>query len=217
MTISAADVKKLREISGVGMMDCKTALTETAGDIDKAMIWLREKGLAKAAKKSARTAAEGVVDAYIHAGGKIGVLVEVNCETDFVANTDGFRGLAHDIALHIAASNPTYLRREDVPEAVLEQERSIVKVQLQEQGKPEAIWEKIIAGRIEKFYSEVCLLEQSFVKDPDKTIEKLRQEKVAEIGENIQIRRFVRFQLGEGIEKETTDLAAEVAKTLGQG
>ncbi len=212
--ISAASVKELRERTNAGMMDCKKALVEVGGDIDKAVVWLREKGLVKADKKSGRTAAEGAVHAYIHMGGKIGVLVEVNCETDFVANTPRFREFVHDVALHVAAAAPRYLVREDVPADVIESERAIYAKQVEESGKPANIIAKIVDGRVEKFFGEVCLMEQPFIKDPDKTVEALRKEVVAETGENVLVRRFTRFQLGEGLEKKSTDLAAEVAATL---
>ena len=208
--ITAALVKELRERTGAGMMDCKKALTETAGDIEKAIDFLREKGLAAAAKKAGRVAAEGLVEAYIHAGGRIGVLVEVNCETDFVAKTDAFRTLAKDIAMHIAAANPTYLKRDEVPMSELEHEKEVLAEQARNEGKPEKIIEKMVSGRIEKYYKEVCLLDQSFVKDPDKSISDLITESIAKIGENISIRRFSRYHLGEGIEKKETDFAAEV-------
>ena len=208
--ITAALVKELRERTGAGMMDCKKALTETSGDIDKAIDFLREKGLAAAAKKAGRVAAEGLVEAYIHAGGRIGVLVEINCETDFVAKTDAFKNLAKDIAMHIAAANPTYLRRDEVPTNELEHEKEVLSEQARNEGKPEKIIEKMVAGRIEKYYKEVCLLDQAFVKDSDKTITQLVTESIAKIGENISIRRFARYQLGEGIEKKKEDFAAEV-------
>ena len=208
--ITAALVKELRERTGAGMMDCKKALTETAGDIEKAIDFLREKGLAAAAKKAGRVAAEGLVEAYIHAGGRIGVLVEVNCETDFVAKTDAFRALAKDIAMHIAAANPTYLKRDEVPMSELEHEKEVLAEQARNEGKPEKIIEKMVSGRIEKYYKEVCLLDQSFVKDPDKSISDLITESIAKIGENISIRRYSRYHLGEGIEKKETDFAAEV-------
>ncbi|MEG0797592.1 MAG: translation elongation factor Ts [Acidaminococcaceae bacterium] len=208
--ITAALVKELRERTGAGMMDCKKALTETAGDVDKAIDFLREKGLAAAAKKAGRVAAEGLVESYIHGAGRIGVLVEVNCETDFVAKTDGFKTLVKDIAMHIAAANPAYLKRDEVPTAELDHEKEVLSEQARNEGKPEKIIEKMVVGRIEKYYKEVCLLDQEFVKDPSKTITDLITENIAKIGENISIRRFVRFQLGEGIEKKTTDFAAEV-------
>lgn len=208
--ITAALVKELRERTGVGMMDCKKALAATEGDMDKAIDFLREKGLAAAAKKAGRIAAEGLVESYIHGGGRIGVLVEVNCETDFVAKTDAFKSLVKDIAMHIAAANPSYLRREEVPAAELEHEKMVLTEQARNEGKPEKIIEKMVTGRIEKYYKEVCLLEQPFVKDPDKTISDLITESIAKIGENIAIRRFTRYQLGEGIEKKQEDFAAEV-------
>ena len=208
--ITAALVKELRERTGAGMMDCKKALAATEGDMDKAIDFLREKGLAAAAKKAGRIAAEGLVESYIHGGGRIGVLVEVNCETDFVAKTDAFKSLVKDIAMHIAAANPSYLRREEVPAAELEHEKMVLSEQARNEGKPEKIIEKMVTGRIEKYYKEVCLLEQQFVKDPDKTISDLITESIAKIGENIAIRRFTRYQLGEGIEKKQEDFAAEV-------
>ena len=208
--ITAALVKELRERTGAGMMDCKKALAATEGDMDKAIDFLREKGLAAAAKKAGRIAAEGLVESYIHGGGRIGVLVEVNCETDFVAKTDAFKSIVKDIAMHIAAANPSYLRREEVPAAELEHEKMVLSEQARNEGKPEKIIEKMVTGRIEKYYKEVCLLEQPFVKDPDKTISDLITESIAKIGENIAIRRFTRYQLGEGIEKKQEDFAAEV-------
>ena len=208
--ITAALVKELRERTGAGMMDCKKALAATEGDMDKAIDFLREKGLAAAAKKAGRIAAEGLVESYIHGGGRIGVLVEVNCETDFVAKTDAFKSLVKDIAMHIAAANPSYLRREEVPAAELEHEKMVLSEQARNEGKPEKIIEKMVTGRIEKYYKEVCLLEQPFVKDPDKTISDLITESIAKIGENIAIRRFTRYQLGEGIERKQEDFAAEV-------
>ena len=208
--VTADMVKQLRERTGAGMMDCKKVLTETEGNIDKAIDLLREKGLAAAAKKASRVASEGVVESYIHGAGRIGVLVEINCETDFVAKTDNFKTLARDVAMHIAASNPLYLKKEEVPEDVINHEREVLKAQALNEGKPEKIVEKMVDGRIEKYFKEVCLLEQPFVKDPDKTVSQMITESIAKIGENISIRRFVRYQLGEGIEKEQTDFAAEV-------
>ena len=208
--ITAALVKELRERTGAGMMDCKKALSATDGDLEKAIDLLREKGLAAAAKKAGRVAAEGLVEAYIHGGGRIGVLVEVNCETDFVAKTDAFKELVKDIAMHIAATNPSYLKREEVPTAELEHEQAVLAEQARNEGKPEKIIEKMVAGRIEKYYKEVCLMEQPFVKDPDKTISDLITESIAKIGENISIRRFTRYQLGEGIEKKEENFAEEV-------
>ncbi|NLW24720.1 MAG: translation elongation factor Ts [Clostridia bacterium] len=214
MTVTAAMVKELREMTGAGMMDCKKALQETNGNMEKAIEYLREKGLAAAAKKAHRVAAEGMVTSYIHMGGKIGVLVEVNCETDFVAKTDRFKELAKDIAMQIAASRPEYIKKEDVPEDVLNKEREILRAQALNEGKPEKIVDKMVEGRIEKFYKEVCLLEQPFIKDNDKTVGQLISEAIAEIGENIQVRRFVRYELGEGIEKKKEDFAAEVMAEL---
>lgn len=210
MDITASMVKELRERTGAGMMDCKKALLATDGDIEKAIDELRTKGLAKAAKKAGRVASEGLVTSYIHAGGRIGVLVEVNCETDFVAKTDQFKQLAHDIAMQIAAANPAYVNRSEVADEVIDHERQILKAQALEEGKPEKVIEKMVEGRIEKYYKENCLMEQAYIKDPDQTIEQIIQEKIAKIGENISIRRFARYEVGEGIEKETTDFAAEV-------
>lgn len=212
--VTAAQVKELRERTGAGMMDCKKALNEVSGDISKAIDYLREKGLAAAAKKEGRIAAEGIVEAYIHGAGRIGVLLEVNCETDFVANTDDFKQFARDIALQIAAAKPLYLVKEEVPADVLQHEKDILKAQALNEGKPEKIVEKMVDGRIEKYYKEVCLMEQPFVKDPDKSITDLVLEKTAKIGERIVIRRFTRFEMGEGIEKRQEDFAAEVMKEM---
>lgn len=197
------------------MMDCKNALVETNGDMEKAIDFLREKGMAKAAKKAGRIAAEGIVDSYIHMGGKIGVLLEINCETDFVARGDQFRELAHDICLHIAAANPQYLTKEEVPQDVLEREKAVLKAQALEEGKPAAIVEKMVEGRIKSFYDDNCLLNQKFVKDPTKTIEQLVVEATATIGEKIAVRRFVRFEMGEGLQKKSENLADEVAAQVG--
>ncbi|MGQ9825193.1 MAG: translation elongation factor Ts [Desulfotomaculales bacterium] len=197
--VTAAMVKELRERTGAGMMDCKKALAETGGDMQKAIDYLREKGLAAAAKKAGRVAAEGVVDAYIHPGGKVGVLLEVNCETDFVARTDDFRTLVHDLALQVAAAKPGYVRREDVPEEVLAREKEILAAQAAGEGKPEKVIGKIVEGRLEKFFKEACLLEQPFIKNPDITVGQLVNEHIARLGENIIVRRFVRFELGEGL------------------
>ncbi|MGR6836128.1 translation elongation factor Ts [Syntrophomonas erecta] len=212
--ISAQLVKELRERTGAGMMDCKRALQETGGDIEKAIDELRTKGLAKAAKKAGRVASEGIVVSYIHGPGRIGVLVEVNCETDFVAKTDDFKQLAHDIAMQVAASNPEYVSREEVAEEILNHEREILRAQALEEGKPEKVVEKMVEGRLEKFFKERCLMEQPFIKDPDKSVQELVHENVARIGENISIRRFARFEVGEGIEKDTEDFAAEVMAQL---
>ena len=214
MEISAKVVKELRERTGAGMMDCKRALQETGGDMDKAIDFLREKGLASAAKKQGRIAAEGIVDSYIHMGGKVGVLVEVNCEKDFVARGDQFKELVHDIALQIAAAKPLYVTKEEVPAEVLEEEQKILKVQAMNEGKPEAIAEKMVQGRIKKYYEEFCLLEQPFVKDSSKTINQLITEAIASIGEKITVRRFARFEMGEGLEKKKDDLAEEVEKQV---
>ncbi len=218
MQVSAQMVKELRERTGAGMMDCKAALAESDGDIEKAIDVLRKKGLAAAARKAGRVAADGLVHSYIHPGGKIGVLVEINCETDFVARTDDFQELAKDVAMHIAAADPRFVRREEVTADVLERERAIFVDQATASGKPAAVIEKIVAGKIDKFFGEICLLEQPFVRNPDLTVGQMVQERVSKIGENIQIRRFARFRLGEGIEKRSSDLAAEVAAALaGQG
>lgn len=194
--ISAALVKELRDLTNAGMMDCKKALKETGGDIEKAVAWLRQKGLAVAAKRAGRATSEGCVQSYIHAGNKLGVMVEVNCETDFVAKTDQFIQFARDIAMQIAAANPICISREDVPADVLEKEREIYRNQALESGKPANIIEKMIEGRIEKFYKEICLVEQAFVKTPDLSIQDILNELIAKMGENISIRRFVRFQVG---------------------
>lgn len=208
--ITAGMVKELRERTGAGMMDCKKALNETNGDMEKAVDFLREKGLAAAAKKASRIASEGLVEAYIHGAGRIGVLLEVNCETDFVAKTDDFKSLVKDIAMQIAAANPSYVSREEVSEEILNHEREILRAQALNEGKPANIVEKMIEGRLKKFYQETCLLEQAFIKDPDKTITQLITERVAKIGENISVRRFTRYHLGEGLEKRSNDFAAEV-------
>ncbi len=215
MSVSAAQVRDLRDKTGAGIMDCKKALAETGGDVDAAVDYLREKGLASAKKKAGRIAADGLVSSYIHAGGKVGVLVEINCETDFVAKTDDFSALVADIGLHIAAMNPQYVRREEVPADVIDSESKIFRNQAIESGKPEQVIDKIIAGKIEKFYKESCLLEQPFVKDPDTNIEKLLTEAIAKMGENITVRRFSRYKVGEGIEKKSEDFAAEVAAMQG--
>ena len=210
MQISAAMVKELREKTGAGMMDCKKALTEASGNMDRAIEILREKGLAQAAKKAGRIATEGLVESYIHAGGRIGVLVEVNCETDFVAKTDEFKSFVKDIAMQIAAAKPLYVRKEDVPAEEVEKERNILRAQALNEGKPEHIVDKMVVGRLEKYFKEVCLLEQPFIKDPDKSIDQLVKETIAKIGENISIRRFARFELGEGLEKKQENFAEEV-------
>ena len=215
MAISASDVKALRETTGAGMMDCKKALVETDGDMEKAVEYLREKGLAAAAKKSGRIAAEGVVESYIHMGGRIGVLIEVNCETDFVAKTEQFRSFVRDIAMQVAATNPPYLKREDVPEDVIEKEKEILRVQALNEGKPEKIVDKMVMGRIEKYYKENCLMEQPFVKDNDKTVTDVVKGMIATLGENITVRRFTRYEMGEGLQKREDDFVAEVMKQAG--
>ncbi|MTI82226.1 MAG: translation elongation factor Ts [Firmicutes bacterium] len=208
--ISAKLVKELRDKTGAGMMDCKKALQETNGDIEKAIDFLREKGLSKAAKKAGRVTAEGLVESYIHGNGRIGVLVEVNCETDFVAKNEGFKAMVKDIAMQVAASKPEFVRREDVPEELVAKEKEVLKAQALNEGKPENIVEKMVEGRIDKYYKEICLLEQPYIKDPDKTVEQLVKETIAKIGENISVRRFTRYELGEGIEKKQDNFADEV-------
>ena len=198
MEISALSVKELREKTGAGIMDCKRALLESVGDLEKAVDYLRQKGLALAARKKGRVAAEGVVGAYIHGGGKIGVLVELNCETDFVARTPEFQNLLKDVAMQVAAASPQYVRREDVPLEETEREREIYRLQAQDMGKPQKVVDKIVNGKMEHFYSEVCLLEQEFIKDPDRQVEDLIREVVTKVGENIQVRRFARYHVGEG-------------------
>lgn len=215
---SAKDVMTLREMSGAGMMDCKKALLECEGNMERAMDYLREKSLAASAKKAARIAAEGIVDSYVHMGGKIGVLVEVNCETDFVAKTDDFKTLVHDIAMHIAAAKPTCVSKEEVNQEDIEKEKEILHAQAMNEPKPkpEHIIEKMVEGRIEKYYKEVCLLEQPFVKDPDKTVGQLINESVAKIGEKISVRRFVRYEMGEGLQKREDNFAEEVMSQMGK-
>jgi len=211
MSISATMVRELREKTNAGMMDCKKALEETAGDFEKAVDWLRKKGLSSAAKKSGRIAAEGTVEAYIHGEGRIGVLLEVNCETDFVARTDGFREFVKNIALHIAATAPLSVSADDVPATIVERERAVLTGKAREQGKKDDMIPKIVEGQIKKWLSDNCLLEQAYVKNPDVKIGDYLKETIAKTGENIVIRRFVRFELGEGIEKKQEDFAAEVA------
>ena len=213
--VTATAIKDLRERTGAGMADCKKALTEVGGDMDKAIDYLRTKGLAKAAKKAGREATEGAVVSYIHGGGRIGVLVEINCETDFVARNEDFVAFTKDVALQIAAMNPQFVRKDEVDQAVIEKEREVLLAKAKESGKPDAVVQKMVDGQIAKFSKEICLLDQPFVKDPDKTIEQIQQELIAKIGENIKIRRFVRFELGEGLEKKKSDFAAEVAQTAG--
>lgn len=195
--ISSEQVKELRERTGAGIMDCKKALAEADGDMEKAVVILRERGLAKAAKKAGREAKEGIIDSYIHGGGRIGVLLEVNCETDFVARNDEFKSLVKDLAMQIAAANPKYIKREDVPAEIIENERQILRTQAINEGKPEHVVDKIVEGRLEKFFEENCLLEQPFIKDPDRKVSQIIMEKIALLGENITVSRFVRFEKGE--------------------
>jgi elongation factor Ts len=201
MEISAELVKKLREKTGVGLMDCKEALKQAAGDMEKAIEYLREKGLAKLQKRMGKVASEGVIASYIHTGGKVGTMVEVNCETDFVANTKEFQEFAKDIAMQVTASNPLYVKREDVPEEAKEKEKNIYRKQAIESGKPEKIIDKIAEGKMEKFYQEVCLIEQPFIKNQDITVKELLEELIVKMGEKILVNRFVRFQLGETVEE----------------
>lgn len=215
MKVTAQMVKELRERTGAPMMACKEVLQEAAGDLDKAVDLLRAKGLAAAKKKAGRTTAEGAVGSYIHAGGKIGVLLEVNCETDFVARTDEFQELVKDIAMHIAASEPRYVRREEVTSDDLDKEREIYRRQALDSGKPENVVERIVDGKLGKFYQESVLLEQPFVKNPDLSVGEMVAEKVGKIGENIQVRRFTRYLLGEGIDKQDDDFASEVQAAAG--
>ncbi|AKF82941.1 elongation factor Ts [Myxococcus fulvus 124B02] len=214
--VTAQMVKDLRERTGAGLMDCKKALAESGGDFAKAEEWLRKKGISRAAGKEGRVAAEGLVGTYVH-GGRIGVLVEVNCETDFVARNPDFQDLVKEVAMQIAAAAPKFVRREEVPSENLEKEREIERELLKQQGKPEAMLEKILVGKMEKYYTQVCLVDQLWVKDDKKKVGDMITERAAKIGEKVSVRRFVRFEVGEGIEKKKDDLAAEVAKTLGQG
>lgn len=218
MSVTAAQVKELRVKTGAGMMDCKKALTETGGDFEKAVENLRKAGLAATNKKAGRIATEGLVGSYIHGNGKIGVMVEINCETDFVARNEDFQQFVKDVAMHVAAMNPQYLDRDSVPADILSKEKEILAAQIADEGKPANIVEKIVEGRIGKFFSENCLMEQIFVKDAGdkKTLEAIQTDLVAKIGEKIRVRRFIRFELGEGMEKKNEDFAAEVAKTAGQ-
>lgn len=201
MEITAESVKKLREKTGVGLMDCKEALKQSNGDMEKAMEYLREKGLAKLQKRMGKVASEGLIASYIHTGGKVGTMVEINCETDFVANTKEFQEFAKDIAMQITASNPLYVKREDIPAEEIEKEKNIYRKQALESGKPEKIVDKIAEGKLEKFYQEVCLVEQSFIKNPDITVKELLEELIVKMGEKILINRFTRFQLGETVEE----------------
>jgi elongation factor Ts len=217
--VTPAAIKALREKTGAGMMECKSALAEAEGDENKAIEVLRKRGLATANKKSGRVAAEGLVDAYIHAGGKIGVLLEVNCETDFVARTEQFRGFVHDLAMHITAAEPRFLTKEDVPGEVLDKEREIAleqaKLDPKNAGKPEQVLEKIVEGRLSKFFQEACLMEQPFIKDQNITVGELVRRTISNTGENVRVRRFTRFKMGEGLEKRSSDLGAEVQDLLG--
>lgn len=214
MEISASMVKELREMTGAGMMDCKSALKETNGDIEAAVKYLREKGVVKSSKKAGRIAAEGLVMAYVH-GGRIGALVEINTETDFVARNAEFQEFAKDIAMQIVASNPKYVTQEEVPASEIESEKEILRNQALNEGKPVAVVDKMVEGRIQKYYKEVCLLDQPFIKDPEKSVNDLLTEKIAIIGEKISIRRFARFEVGEGLQKKEENFAEEVAKQLG--
>ena len=216
--ITASMVKELREQTGSGMMDCKKALQETDGDMDKAVDLLREKGMADSAKKAGRIAAEGVIASYLHMGGRIGVMVEINCETDFVAKTDAFKEFAQNIAMHIAAANPSYLTAEEVPEEELNHEREVLKAQALNENKPEHIVEKMVEGRLKKYYAENCLMQQAYIRsETDETLEDIVKSAIAEFGENIKIRRFTRYEMGEGLEKRSEDFAAEVAAQVNQG
>ena len=212
MAISAAQVQDLRAKTGAGIMDCKKALAENDGSVDKAVEFLRKQGLAASSKKASRIASEGLVGSYIHGAGKIGVLLEVNCETDFVARNEDFQQFVKDVAMHVAAANPQYVCREEVPEDVVAKEKEILAAQVAESGKPAEVVGKIVEGRIGKFFKEICLMEQPFVKDPNQTVDQLQTEMTAKIGEKISVRRYVRFALGEGMEKRSEDFAAEVAK-----
>jgi elongation factor Ts len=213
--VTAGMIKDIRERTGAGMADCKKALVETEGDTEKAIDYLRKKGLAKAAKKAGREATEGLVASYIHGGGRIGVIVEINCETDFVARNEDFVAFTKDVAMQIAAMNPQFVRKEEVDESVVAREREVLLAKGKESGKPEQVVAKMVDGQLAKWMKEICLLDQTFVKNQDKTIEQVQQELISKIGENIKIRRFVRFELGEGLEKKKDDFAAEVAKQAG--
>jgi elongation factor Ts len=208
MEISIELVKDLRQRTGAGVIDCKAALQEAQGNMEAAIDYLRRKGLATAAKKAGRIATDGLVSSYIHAGGKMGVLVEINCETDFVAKTEDFQTFVKNIAMHIAAANPQYIRREEIPKEALEREQAIYRTQAQDSGKPQKVIDKIVEGKMERFYSEVCLLEQTYVRDSDLTIKELLDAMIAKIGENITIRRFARFQLGEGLSSQSSTTAS---------
>jgi elongation factor Ts len=215
MEVTASMIKDLRERTGAGMADCKKALVEVDADMEKAIDYLRTKGLAKAAKKAGREATEGAIVSYIHGAGRIGVLVEINCETDFVARNEDFQGFTRDVAMQIAAMNPQFVRKEEVAADVVAREREVLLAKAKESGKPEPVVQKMVDGQIAKWMKEICLLDQPWVKNPDKTIDQVQQELISRIGENIKIRRFVRFELGEGLEKKKDDFAAEVAKQAG--
>ncbi len=215
MEVTATSIKDLRERTGAGMADCKKALVEVDGDVDKAIDYLRAKGLAKAAKKAGREATEGSVISYIHGGGRIGVLLEVNCETDFVARNEDFQKFGRAVAMQIAAMAPQFVRKDEVSEDVVAKEREVLLAKAKESGKPEAVIAKMVDGQIAKWMKEICLMDQSFVQDPDKTIDQCQSELISKIGENIKIRRFTRFELGEGLEKKKSDFAAEVAAQAG--
>ncbi len=215
MEVTATLIKDLRERTGAGMADCKKALVEVSGDMDKAIDYLRTKGLAKAAKKAGREATEGAVVSYIHGGGRIGVLVEINCETDFVARNEDFQAFTRDVSLQVAAMAPMFVHSDEVGEEVIAKERAVLLAKALESGKTETVVQKMVDGQISKWKKEICLMDQPFVKDPDKTINDLQQSLIAKIGENIKVRRFVRFELGEGLEKKKNDFAAEVAAQAG--
>jgi elongation factor Ts len=214
MSISAQQVKELRELTGAGMMECKSALQEAEGDFEKSIVILRKKGLAAAAQKATRIASDGLIVSYVHPGGKIGVLVELNCETDFVAKTPEFQELAKDLAMHIAALDPKYLRKEDVPPEVLEREKEIYREKAKSSGKPANVIEKIVEGQLSKFYADFCVYEQAFVKDDKITVGQLISERVVKTKENINLRRFIRYKLGDGLQKRSDDFAGEVAAQL---
>ncbi len=214
MSVTAGSVKELREKTGAGMMDCKKALEETQGNLEKAVDWLRAKGLSKAAKKAGRVAAEGMVTSYIHAGGRIGVLLEVNSETDFVARNEEFQNFCRDVAMHIAALGPQFVSQNEIDPAAREKEKSVLAAKAVEEGKKPEFLEKILDGQLKKWASDICLLDQKFVKNPEKTVQEVLQELIAKIGENLVIRRFTRFELGEGIERKKEDFASEVAAAM---
>ncbi len=213
MAISAKQVQELRAKTGAGIMDCKKALNEAGGNLDGALEALRKSGLAASAKKAGRIASEGLVGSYIHGGGKIGVLVEINCETDFVGRNEDFQGFVRDVAMHVAAANPQYLNRDEVPADIVAKEKEILAAQIADEGKPANVVEKIVEGRINKFFKEICLMDQPFIKEPKQSVAEIQNELVGKIGEKISIRRYVRFELGAGLEKRSEDFAAEVAKT----